>query len=59
MYAFGKISGNESILNSAKSVDVGRTIYSDNHGIMSVIMQIAYSWTNILPSIYDLIKEYT
>ena len=61
MYTIGKIIDNESIMNSAKSVDVGKTIFDDNHaegfaGFGSSAMKFFYALTtNPIYSIYDLI----
>ena len=40
--------------DSAQSVDVGRTIYSDNHGILSWVMWVLYKFSNPVSSIVDL-----
>ena len=61
MYTIGKIVDNETIMNSAKSVDVGKTIFDDNHaegfaGFASSAMKVLYALTtNPIYSIYDLI----
>ena len=38
---------------SAKDVDLGRTIFDDSHGIGSIIMQITYTFAHPLDALHD------
>lgn len=42
-----------SLIESAKSVDLGRTIYDDNHEFSGSVMKWFYSITNLTSAIYD------
>ena len=41
-YKYGKLVGDKDIIKRARNLDIGMTIYDDDHGLMSSIMRWLY-----------------